>query len=105
MSWKSIRRREYNSARYKRNRRILLARNPNCAECYRQGRIVAATECDHIVSIRTWYARGLPARECSGIGNMQVLCEDCHRKKTDVERNVVVKARRPVFDRRGRRVV
>ena len=104
MSWQDVRRREYNSKRYKRNRALLLRRNPQCAECARQGRVVAATECDHIVSIRKWHGSGLPARECSGLQNLQVLCEGCHRAKTDREREAYLKSRRPVFDRRGRRV-
>lgn len=104
MNWITTRRRQYNSKKYKRNRRLLLMDNPNCRECERNGRIVAATECDHIVSIRKWIESGLPESECSGMQNLQVLCEDCHREKTDGERKAWLKSRFPVFDIRGRRV-
>ena len=104
MDWKAIRRREYNSKRYQRNRELLLRRNPQCAECAREGRSVAATELDHIVSIRQWYLQGLPARECSGLQNLQLLCGRCHERKTERERKASSKCRHPVFDLRGRRV-
>lgn len=105
MTWREIRRREYNSPQYKRNRKLLLRRNPKCAECERQGRVRAATECDHIVSIRKWIESGLPRRECSGLHNLQVLCAECHERKTAQEREQWQRARYPSFDLRGRRVL
>jgi 5-methylcytosine-specific restriction protein A len=48
-----------------------------CVECQRQGRIVAATDVDHIV-----------ARRHGGddsFANLQPLCHSCHSKKTQQE--------------------
>ena len=104
MDWRQVRRAEYNSARYRRNRALVIARDKVCQPCKREGRPAAIYEVDHIVSIREWYSSGRPAHECSGLANLQGICLDCHRRKTAEESEVVRRARYPRFDARGRRV-
>ena len=60
-----------------RRRARLLAAEPLCRECRRQGRTTPAAEIDHIVPL------------ASGGGdqddNLQPLCRDCHWRKTATE--------------------
>lgn len=55
-------------------RRLVLSRQPLCVECERAGRVVTATEVDHIVPLA---AGGTDATE-----NLQPLCHSCHSRKT-----------------------
>ena len=69
----------YNLARWKRLRKQILAREPFCRECMKEGRAVIATDVDHIVDHRGdpelfWDPNGL-----------QPLCHSCHSKKTGRE--------------------
>ncbi len=62
--------------RWRKGRAWFLKRHPLCAECKKQGKIVAATVVDHIVPHRGdmdlfW-----------DMDNWQPLCETCHNKKT-----------------------
>lgn len=52
-----------------------LAREPLCRLCKERGRIVAATEVDHIVPISQG---GSEIHQ----DNLQSLCTDCHSRKT-----------------------
>jgi 5-methylcytosine-specific restriction enzyme A len=69
----------YGSANWKKIRRMVLARQPLCADPYgvheAEGRAVPATEVDHIVPI----AAGGPPRS---LDNLQSLCKRCHSQKT-----------------------
>lgn len=56
----------------------LFQREPLCEECKRQGRVTAATQRDHILSL-----------EEGGediASNTQALCEECHDAKSLAER-------------------
>lgn len=55
-------------------RRLILSRQPLCVECERAGRIVAATEVDHIVP--------LAVGGTNDTDNLQPLCKSCHSRKT-----------------------
>lgn len=61
-------------ARWRRVRAAYLAAHPLCVECERAGRVVPATDVDHIVARR----RG-GSDEWS---NLQALCHACHSRKT-----------------------
>lgn len=65
--------------RWRRIRAALLARSPLCARCLEDGLTAAATEVDHIVP----RSRGGAVFDRR---NLQPLCSDCHRRKTDAER-------------------
>ena len=69
----------YNLARWQRLRKQILAREPFCRECMKEGHAVIATDVDHIKSHRGnpelfWDPR-----------NLQPLCHSCHSKKTREE--------------------
>lgn len=57
-----------------RLRRRLMQENPLCVKCDERGEVRAATELDHIVPL----FKGGSNDE----GNLQLLCEECHREKT-----------------------
>ena len=66
----------YNNDRWKRSRALFLQLHPWCEECKKQGKLVPATDVDHIVSHRGdmslfW-----------DMGNWQALCHECHARKT-----------------------
>ena len=64
-------------ARWRRLRLAFLSQHPLCEECQRRGRIVAATDVDHIV----------PRRQGGSdeASNLQALCHECHSRKTATE--------------------
>ena len=82
--WKAEREKERESAsrrgygaRWRRLRAEVLREEPLCRECRKAGRIVPATDVDHIV-----------ARADGGTddrGNLQPLCHACHSRKTVCE--------------------
>ena len=61
-----------------RLRAELFARRPLCAECQRQGRVILATQRDHIVPLE----EGGQDHE----DNVQGLCAPCHDTKSAAER-------------------
>ena len=61
-------------ANSRRLRAMVLAEEPLCRECLRQGRITPATDVDHIVP--------LAAGGTNDRSNLQALCHSCHSKKT-----------------------
>jgi len=60
--------------RWVRLRRLILLEEPLCRICKAQGKVTAADEIDHILSLS---AGGKNNRE-----NLQPLCVDCHKAKT-----------------------
>jgi HNH endonuclease len=75
--WVSDRR--YCSRRWRKIAAEQLAAEPLCAECHKQGKVTAATVCDHVVPHRGndeafWY------------GERQSLCASCHGTKSASER-------------------
>lgn len=66
----------YRSQRWKDERVVWLERHPHCAECAKDGLVVAASEVDHIEP-----HRGDPKRFWSR-KNWQSLCKPCHSRKT-----------------------
>lgn len=64
-------------ARWRRLRLAFLLQHPLCEECQRQGRLVAATDVDHII----------PRRQGGSdeAYNLQALCHECHSRKTATE--------------------
>ena len=64
--------------RWRKLRGMVLRGEPLCRLCSLSGRVVAATEVDHIMPRE----RGGPMWE---VGNLQPLCRSCHREKTDRE--------------------
>src|SRR5690348_3184899 len=63
------------SASWRRLRRAVLAIEPLCRHCAKQGYVTAASELDHVAPMSQGGARLDPA-------NVQPLCGLCHRKKT-----------------------
>lgn len=59
---------------WRKLRRMVLADNPLCVECEANGRVVVATEVDHILP----KARGGD----DSFENLQSMCQTCHRRKT-----------------------
>lgn len=69
---------DYNSQRWRKDRRLHLQSYPLCAECERAGLVVAATVSDHVKPIRQG---GDPW--CWS--NRQALCYSCHASKSGRE--------------------
>ena len=68
------------SARWRRLRRLKLARNPLCEECTKHGVVEPATQVDHIVPI-------VERRDLAfDMENLHSLCSTCHGKKSGEER-------------------
>ena len=65
------------SKRWRQMRAIVLADQPLCATCAKLGRVVAATEVDHIDNDSHNNDRS----------NLQGLCKTCHSVKTGRERH------------------
>lgn len=59
----------------------LLAKNPLCVECEKQGKVKPATELDHIIPMH----QGGPDTEA----NLQPLCRECHDIKSATERGCI----------------
>lgn len=62
---------------WRRLRRMILTTSPLCVECEKHGRIVLATDVDHIIP--------LSQGGTNHINNLQPLCHSCHSRKTAVE--------------------
>ena len=75
---------------WRRLREIVLAEQPFCVECERAGRVVGATDVDHIVAKRLGGTDDLD--------NLQSLCHACHSRKT-------LRELRPVADGERSQVV
>ncbi len=56
-----------------------LAGNPLCVFCQEQGRLISATQVDHIQTLASGGARLDPA-------NCRALCHSCHSKRTAGDR-------------------
>lgn len=62
--------------RWQKARKAYLAKHPLCVACYRQGRVTAASEVDHITPHRGDRALFWDS------ANWQALCKPCHSAKT-----------------------
>lgn len=60
-------------------RKRQLSIHPECQECMREGRLVRATECDHIKPHKGDKKLFFDAN------NLQSLCASCHSRKTAKE--------------------
>lgn len=69
----------YNNDRWKRSRALFLQLHPWCEECRKQGKLVPATDVDHIVPHRGDMTLFWDE------GNWQALCHECHARKTYAE--------------------
>ena len=70
----------YSHRRWKRIRKLQLQREPLCAHCQLEGKIVAAEVCDHIVR------HGGDQASFWDTNNLQSLCTEHHDRKTRDER-------------------
>ena len=61
-------------ARWRRLRRMVLSRNPLCADCERHGRVTLATDVHHVVAKRDGGK--------DEMSNLEPLCHSCHSKRT-----------------------
>jgi len=88
--------RGYN-ARWQRARKSYMAKHPVCVECKHEGRVIAATDLDHItphrgdkvifwdkqcVKCHTAKAFGQDCPSCGYRSNLQSLCKGHHSQKT-----------------------
>jgi 5-methylcytosine-specific restriction endonuclease McrA len=70
----------YSAAKWRRARRAFLLRNPICAECERNGLVVAATIVDHKLGHRgDWRSTFWDSAQ------WQAMCQPCHAKKSALE--------------------
>ena len=67
----------YNTPRWQRLRRYVLANEPLCRECRRAGRVTQATDVDHIEPV----SQGGAAFD---LVNLQPLCRECHNRKINL---------------------
>ena len=74
---KSSAQRGYGSAWRKLRQRVFERDHGLCQQCLRDGRVSAATDCDHIIS----KAKG----GTDEMSNLQMLCRACHKAKTGSE--------------------
>jgi 5-methylcytosine-specific restriction protein A len=65
----------YNTKAWKWVRRVKLTADPLCEVCQAQGRLVRATDVDHIKAINAGGDR-------TDMANLQSLCHECHSRKT-----------------------
>ena len=65
-----------NSSQWLAIRRRVLADQPLCVECQKQGVVTAATDVDHIKP------RHIRPDLATDFANLQALCHKCHSKKT-----------------------
>lgn len=65
--------------RWKKLRDRFIAQHPYCEQCFKEGKIVMATDIDHIVPHKG--DRSLLYDE----RNLQALCHECHSRKTATE--------------------
>ncbi len=70
--------RYYDTARWKRLRKMVLARDPLCVMCLAEGRTEPSTCVDHIVDLKDG---GTNRKD-----NLQGLCDSCHNRKTATKR-------------------
>jgi len=72
-------RRFYSRAAWKHARAAMLRHSPICVFCYKEGRVVIATDVDHNPPLIEQLAKG-----CSGLefDKLQTLCKSCHSSKT-----------------------
>ena len=75
----SARKRGYN-ARWEKFRAWFLQMNPLCVACERQGKVTAATDCDHVTPVTG------PDDPTFYTGPHAALCHACHSAKTEAER-------------------
>lgn len=68
----------YKTARWARIRKMQLAKDPWCADCWKDGRYTRATDCDHI---EPWAGDHTKFFK----GPFQSLCHSHHSTKTRVE--------------------
>ena len=73
----------YDSAQWKRLRRIKLSENPLCAGCLTEGKVTPASDIDHLFP---WRQLG---KEAFYVNRFQSLCHEHHSMKTQQERKGV----------------
>ncbi|URI11435.1 HNH endonuclease [Aquincola tertiaricarbonis] len=78
--------RGYGAAWDRLRRRILVRDGGLCQPCLQAGHTTAAQAVDHIVNKATWRRRHGSLKGCDDEGNLQSICNDCHRQKTDREK-------------------
>lgn len=66
----------YNSTAWVKLRKHKISTNPLCEFCEKRGRVVLATEVDHIIPIKIDMDKSLDE------DNLQSLCHRCHMIKT-----------------------
>ena len=77
---------------YQALRRQVLAEQPLCEQCRREGRAAAAVEVDHVLRSST-HPELLHDRD-----NLQALCRRCHEAKTARENSRSRRIRPPTVD-------
>jgi 5-methylcytosine-specific restriction endonuclease McrA len=81
---KDFRMKIYNSKQWKVTRAYVLSSNPFCVKCVEEGKIVKATDVDHIKPLSEIYESGDIA-QAYAVENLQGLCHTCHSKKSYTE--------------------
>lgn len=65
--------------------RIMLRDHGLCQPCSRNQRVTQGSAVDHIVSKAEARALGWTEAQIEADGNLQVICDPCHRTKTSTE--------------------
>lgn len=69
----------YNSAQWKRTRKIVLHSQPLCVKCKEKNIYKAANTIDHIVPLNQ-------GGQTYALNNLQALCSSCHNRKSSYDR-------------------
>lgn len=71
---------------WERQRKLILRRDKGlCQPCLKRGRLRPARQVDHIINKAEARARGWTEEQIEAEGNLQSICDDCHRDKTAEE--------------------
>lgn len=76
--------RMYDTAQWKRLRRIKLSENPICAGCLTEGRVTPSVEVDHVFP---WRQLG---KQAFYLNRFQCLCHEHHSMKTQQEKRGIM---------------
>ena len=75
----------YHTRAWRKLRAAMLAENPLCVECLKNGITKASRVCDHIKNVSSGKTAEERERLMWDVNNLQMLCDACHNKKSGRE--------------------